>query len=117
MWKAGYDPTAAVDLFERMTALEKKRPGTINKVFSTHPANGDRLLKTQTEIDTILPNKPEYVVNTSENMEMRERLFALENHRKNQESDPNRPRLRTSPGRGTVSADESEEKQDRTAPP
>jgi predicted Zn-dependent protease len=116
MWKAGYDPAAAVDLFERMTALEKKRPGTINKVFSTHPANGDRLLKTQAEIDTILPNKPEYVVNTSENMEMRERLFALENRRNHQDAGANRPRLRTLPGRGTVSADESEEKQDQDRP-
>ena len=44
------------------------------------------------EIDSVLPNKPEYVVNTSENVEMRERLFALQNQRKIKDSDPNRPR-------------------------
>jgi predicted Zn-dependent protease len=98
MYKAGYDPTASVDLFERMLSLEKRRPGTINKVFSTHPQNGERLRKTQQEIDTILPAKPEYVVNTSEYMGMRSRLFALQNHRKNDQADPNRPRLRNAPG-------------------
>ena len=82
MWKTGYDPTASVDLFERMMSLEKRRPGTINKVFSTHPPNAARLEKTQKEIDTILPTRPEYVVNTSENIEMRARLFAIENRRK-----------------------------------
>jgi beta-barrel assembly-enhancing protease len=117
MWKAGYDPTASVDLFERMTSLEKKRPGTINKVFSTHPPNAARLEKTQKEIDTVLPGKPEYVVNTSENVEMRERLFALQNHRKNREADPNRPRLRGGPGARPIPAEDGEEKQDKDGRP
>ena len=113
MWKAGYDPTASVDLFERMTSLEKRRPGTINKVFSTHPPNAARLEKTQKEIDTILPPRPEYVVNTSENVEMRERLFSLQNQRKSREADPSRPRLRNAPGTGTIPAPDEREKQDQ----
>ena len=114
MYKAGYDPTASVDLFERMLSLERTRPGTISKVFSTHPPNGDRLQKTQKEINTILPAKPEYVVNTSEFMDMRARLFALQNHRKNEQIDPNRPRLRTSPngGAGPIE-DNPQDKQDK----
>src|SRR5215467_8719088 len=87
MYKAGYDPNASVDLFERMLSLEKRKPGTINKVFSTHPQNAERLRKTQEEINSILPNKPEYVVDTSEHAEIRTRLFALQNHRKNEEVD------------------------------
>jgi beta-barrel assembly-enhancing protease len=98
MYKAGYDPTASVDLFERMLSLEKRRPGTINKVFATHPQNGDRMRKVQEEINTILPGRPEYVVTTSEYDGIHARLFSLLNHRKNEETDPNRPRLRTSPG-------------------
>ena len=98
MYKAGYDPTASLDLFERMISLERRKPGTINRVFSTHPPNGDRLQKTQKEIQTILPQRPEYVVNTSEFNEMRARMLALQNHRKSDSTDPNQPRLRRAPG-------------------
>src|SRR2546429_1059858 len=37
MYKAGYDPTSFVDFFEKIQTLEKKKPGTLSKVFSTHP--------------------------------------------------------------------------------
>src|SRR5207245_1261439 len=37
MYKAGYDPTASIDLFERMLSMEKRKPGIIAKVFNTHP--------------------------------------------------------------------------------
>src|SRR5690349_14613911 len=113
MFKAGYDPTASVDLFERMLSMEKRRPGTISKVFATHPQNGDRLRKTQEEINTILPTKAEYVVNTSENVEIRARLFALQNHRKNEGTDPNQPRLRRAPGGGTIPSDDGAQAQDK----
>ena len=118
MYKAGYDPTASVDLFERMLSLEKRRPGTINKVFSTHPQNGDRLRKTQEEINTILPAKAEYVVNTSEYMEMRARLFALQNHRKNagnrpQQADACARRPAAAPSRRDGSAEKTEKQDDR----
>jgi len=112
MYKAGYDPTASIDLFERMLSLEKRKPGTINKIFSTHPPNADRLQKTQKEIQTILPDKPEYVVNTSEFIDMRARMLRLESYRKNQEIDPNKPRLRTAPGAGAPVADTPQDKQD-----
>ena len=111
MYKAGYDPNASVDLFERMLSLEKRKPGTINKIFSTHPPNGDRLEKTQKEIATILPDKPEYVVNTSEFMEIRGRLLRLQNHRKNEEIDPNKPRLRKAPGADSPVGDTPQDKQ------
>ena len=45
------------------------------------------------------------MVNTSEYVELRTRLFALQNHRKNEEIDPNKPRLRTPPGAGTIPAE------------
>ena len=50
LYAAGYDPTASIDMFEKMMSLEKRKPGTIAKVFSTHPMNDDRLKKTQAEI-------------------------------------------------------------------
>ena len=104
LYAAGYDPRAAIDMFEKMMSLEKRKPGTIAKVFSTHPLNQDRLTKTQAEIEKILPQKPEYIVNTSEYTEVRGRLLAMENQRKLRpaEKDPNRPVLRHTPGSGSA---------------
>ena len=95
MYKAGYDPTASIDLFERMLSMEKRKPGIIAKVFNTHPMTGDRITKTQRNIDEMLPGRPEFVVTTSEFNEVRERLKSRYVPRKG--DDPNRPRLRRSP--------------------
>jgi predicted Zn-dependent protease len=100
MYKAGYDPTAFVDFFEKIETLEKKKPGTLNKVFSTHPMTDDRIKASQEEIQKILQAKPEYVVNTSEFNDVKARLAMLHNHRKLDQPDPNRPRLRRAPGSG-----------------
>jgi predicted Zn-dependent protease len=72
LYAAGYDPTAAIDMFEKMMSLETRKPGSIAKVFSSHPMNDDRLKKAQAEIQKILPQKAEYVVNTSEYAEVRD---------------------------------------------
>ena len=52
MYKAGYDPDAFVDFFEKIQTLEKKKPGTMSKVFSTHPLTDDRI-KTPRRTSTI----------------------------------------------------------------
>ena len=33
MYKAGHDPEAFVDFFEKIETLEKRKPGTVAKVF------------------------------------------------------------------------------------
>src|SRR6516162_8447375 len=58
MYKAGYDPTAFVDFFEKIQTLEKKKPGTLAKVFSTHPMTDNRIKAAQDEIQKILVAKP-----------------------------------------------------------
>jgi beta-barrel assembly-enhancing protease len=99
LYKTGYDPTAFVDFFEKIQSLEKKRPGTVAKVFSTHPLTDDRIKSAQAEIQKILVAKPEYVVNTSEFNDVKSRLAMLHNRRKiDTERDSNRPRLRRAPG-------------------
>ena len=50
MYKAGYDPNSFVDFFEKIQSLEKKKPGTMAKVFSTHPMTDDRIKAAQKEI-------------------------------------------------------------------
>lgn len=102
MDKAGYDPTASVDLFERMLSLEKRKPGTIAKVFYTHPMTGDRIEKTQKNIAALLKSRPEYVVTTSEFNEVRERLKTR--YVAVKQEDPSRPRLRRSAPAGAVEA-------------
>src|SRR5271155_1704898 len=107
MYKAGYDPTAFVDFFEKIQSKEKKKPGSMSKVFSTHPMTDDRIKHSQQEIQDILKAKPEYVVTTSEFNDVKGRVLALHNRRKTDANDPNRPRLRRAPGGGTIPVDEN----------
>jgi predicted Zn-dependent protease len=110
MYKAGYDPEAFVDFFEKVEAMEKRKPGTISKVFSTHPMTDDRIRAAQKNIQELLKEKPEYVLTTSEFGDIRTRLMAMHNKRKiDNPADPNRPTLRRAPGSsgGTVDADGS----------
>jgi len=74
MYKAGYDPNSYVTFFERVQADEKRRPGTIPKVFSTHPPTPERIANTQKEIARILPARQEYIVTTSEFDQVKGRL-------------------------------------------
>lgn len=102
MYKTGYDPTAFVDFFEKIESLEKKKPGSIAKVFATHPMTDDRIKAAQDEIQKDLKPLPEYVVNTSEFNNVKQRLGMLENRQKvTKPEDPNRPRLRRAPS-GTI---------------
>ena len=95
MYKAGYDPQAYVTFFEKIQAMEKKKPGTISKAFASHPQTPDRIEATQKEIGSILPAKAEYIVSTSEFDEVKARLAALENrHKLSDEKDGKKPTLR-----------------------
>jgi len=105
MYKAGYDPTAFVDFFEKVQAMEKKKPGTMSKVFSTHPMTDDRIKVAQEHIQAYLKAKPEYVVTTSEFNDVKGRLYAMHNRRKIDEKDVNKPTLRRTPGSGTGTVD------------
>jgi predicted Zn-dependent protease len=109
MYKAGYDPTSFVDFFEKIQTLEKRKPGSVAKVFSTHPMTDDRIKASQDEIQQILVAKPEYLVNTSEFNDVKARLYSLHNRRKSDsKNDANRPTLRRSPGSGTGPVDEND---------
>ena len=113
MYKAGYDPNGFVDIFERLESMEKRKPGTISKMFTSHPPTGDRIVKVQEITAKYLKEKPEYVVTTSEFDDVRDRLMMLENHRKTASADPNRPRLRKAPGAGgtTIDGDDTSNQQ------
>jgi predicted Zn-dependent protease len=95
MYKAGYDPNSYVTFFERIQADEKRRPGTIPKVFSTHPPTPERIENTQKEIARILPAKQEYIVTTSEFDTVKARLRNIMFSRKVNDNAPGKPTLRT----------------------
>jgi hypothetical protein len=95
MYKAGYDPQAFIQFFEKLDALEKHRPGTLAKVFADHPQTPDRIMRSEQEIATIMPAKPDYIVSTSEFDDVKARLARIENKRKlNDKSGDNKPTLR-----------------------
>src|SRR5216110_2231165 len=54
MYKSGYDPTAFVDFFEKIQSKEKKKPGTMSKIFSSHPPTDARIRNSQKTIQEIL---------------------------------------------------------------
>jgi len=106
MYKTGYDPEAFVDFFEKIESLEKKKPGTMAKVFSTHPPTDDRIVAAQKNIQEHLKARDEYTVTTSEFNDVKSRLAMLHNRRKIDTKDLNRPQLRKAPGSGTTTADD-----------
>ena len=106
LYKSGYDPTSFIDFFEKMLADEKRRPGTMSKLFRSHPPHGSRIRKTQKNIDQLLPSKAEYVVNTSEFLQVKARLEQLVLRRKETSDDPNKPRLRRTSSGGTIPTDD-----------
>lgn len=112
MYKAGYDPNEFVNFFEKIQAQEKKKPGSVAKVFTDHPQTPDRITKSQEEIATILPAKDQYIETTSEFNDMKSRLAAIENrHKVDDAANPNKPSLRR--GQNTASKDGDKKDDDR----
>ncbi|PWT88182.1 MAG: peptidase M48 [Blastocatellia bacterium] len=111
LYKAGYDPQAFTAFFERVQAMEKKKSGTLAKAFDTHPQTGDRLAKSQLEIQTLLPPEQQYKLDTSEFQDVKSRLLQLQNRHKIKE-DFGRPTLR----RNTIKTGDDSDKTDRDRP-
>ena len=105
MYKAGYDPEAFVDFFEKIETLEKQKPGTLSKVFSTHPMTDERIKAAQENIQQNLAARPEYVLNTSEFVDVKARLAMLLNKRKVDAAPDGRPTLRRANGTGASDGD------------
>ena len=95
MYRAGYDPQAFISFFEKVQALEKRKPGLVAKTFSDHPQTPDRIEHSQEEIAHILPAKDEYTVTTSEFDDVKARLARIENKRRlTDNKDGKKPSLR-----------------------
>lgn len=108
MFKTGYDPQAFITFFEKIQTKEKRKPGTLSKLFSSHPQTPDRIAAIQQEIARVLPTRQEYVVSTSEFDEVKAKLEGLHNARRLRDRDPNKPTLRKS----TTAPDDKTDKKD-----
>src|ERR1043166_7169727 len=80
MWAAGYDPGAMATMFEKLEAKNKKKPGTISKMFQDHPAPADRR-QAALNLAARFPEREEYVISSSEFQRVKNRLLRLSNAR------------------------------------
>ncbi len=80
MWAAGYDPSAMATMFEKLEAKSKKKPGSVAKLFTDHPAPADRR-QAALELASRFPEREEYVISSSEFQRVRNRLLRLSNAR------------------------------------
>jgi len=120
MWAAGYDPNAMATMFEKLEAKNKKKPGTISKLFATHPAPPERRAAA-ISLAARFPERDEYVISSSEFQRVKNRLLRLSNARATSngaitgadDGTPGRPTLK----RRTPTPDEPATNPDGTAKP
>lgn len=94
VYKTGYDPVGMINFFEKLEALEKKRPGFVSKLYGDHPQTPDRIEKSQHEIATILPPRNQYILNSSDFEEAKKRLALIMKHRQPKDNKEENPQLR-----------------------
>jgi predicted Zn-dependent protease len=108
MYRAGYDPQAYITFFEKIRALEKRKPGIIAKMFADHPQTPYRILRSQEEIAHILPARDQYMVTTSEFDDVKARLARIENKRRlGGSNNLNKPSLHKAGGGASSPSDSS----------
>jgi predicted Zn-dependent protease len=126
MWAAGYDPNAMATMFEKLEAKNKKKPGTISKLFATHPAPPERRAAA-VALAARFPEREEYVISSSEFQRVKNRLLRLSNARATSngaiagadDSTPGRPTLKRrqpTPDDPTTTAPDGTTKPDASKP-
>jgi beta-barrel assembly-enhancing protease len=100
MWASGYDPQAMVSFFEKLEAKEKKKPGTISKLFRTHPLTSDRI-KEVNKLVVRFPERNEYEVSSSDFGIVKARLVAINASRPSDSEQSKRPTLKRRPAPAT----------------
>jgi predicted Zn-dependent protease len=85
LWNSDYDPNAFVTFFEKLQEQEKSKPGRLAGFFRTHPPTVDRIPAAMDE-QRYLPEKDNYILNTSEFDRVKARLLAFDNAQKSEAS-------------------------------
>lgn len=112
LWNTGYDPNAFITFFEKLKQEEKSQPSRLAGWFRTHPSTEDRIVAALDE-QRFLPEKENYIVNTSEFDRVKSRLLAIDNAQQAEQEEINsleqkRPTLkrRTEGGDDTGASEE-----------
>ena len=95
MYACGYDPEAFVDFFDKLAAKEKKHKNFIARAFASHPMTGDRVKRSEKEIEELLPPKQDYLVTTSDFDRVKARIEMLTRGRLMLGKQSQQPVLRT----------------------
>jgi hypothetical protein len=98
LYASGYDPTAMATMFEKLASMNKKKPGTLSKLFSSHPQPIDRREKSLNLVARF-SEREEYVISTSEFQRVKARLLRQTNARSTtvidiDEGTPGKPTLK-----------------------
>lgn len=105
MYKAGYDPNAYVAFFGRIVQEQRRNPGSVPSIFADHPPTPERIIKAEKEIKSILPQKSQYLVSTSEFNDMKTRLEGVMSMRRKMEKAEGSPTLKKRQPKTTTSPD------------
>jgi len=112
LYAAGYDPTGMSTMFEKLASQNKKKPGSLSKLFQTHPQSLERR-DTSLALVARFPEKEEYIISTSEFQRVKSHLMQITNARAgvkgdfDQPADDSRPTLKKrQPDASTDSSDQ-----------
>lgn len=75
-YAAGYDPTAFIDFFEKLESEGKESHNFVARAFMTHPMTDDRVRRAEATLE-MLPDREDYITDTSEFDEIRDRVSRL----------------------------------------
>lgn len=78
LYAAGYDPQGMSTMFEKLASQNKKKPGTLAKLFASHPQSLDRR-DASLALVSRFPEKEEYVISTSEFQRVKGHLMRVTN--------------------------------------
>lgn len=78
LYASGYDPTGMASMFEKLNSKNKKKPGTLSKLFSSHPQSIERR-DASLALVARFPEKEEYIISTSEFQRVKAHLFRISN--------------------------------------
>ncbi len=76
LWKTGYDPHSLITFFEKLRAREKKNPGTLEKIFRSHPMTEDRI-KEMRKLLARFPERSEYQIDSSSFIAIKDRVGTI----------------------------------------
>lgn len=98
LYAAGYDPNGMATMFEKLAAQNKKKPGAVARMFSSHPQPTNRR-EASVALVARFPEREEYVISTSEFQRVKNRLLKTTNARSTvaidiDEGTPGKPTLK-----------------------